>query len=210
MRIAAEIDPRPTWKERRKEELRGELIATALRMFEERGCEAPSVDEIAAGTGVAKGTFYLYFKTKAEIVRAIIEDGLDDLEARTASAIAASQEDASQALKAVIRRQTEFFGERRSMAALLLGGREPAQSQLPPEARAEVRDRCRAVMPQTYERLIRMAMLGRRYREVDARLAAQAIYGVLAELAYGVSQAGRPAGELAEAAMELVEKGLAA
>lgn len=44
---------------------RDALLDAAERLFRERGFAATSVDAIVAAAGVAKGTFYLYFKSKA-------------------------------------------------------------------------------------------------------------------------------------------------
>lgn len=44
------------------------IIASAARLFREKGVRAVSIDEIVQGAGVAKGTFYLYFKTKDDLL----------------------------------------------------------------------------------------------------------------------------------------------
>jgi AcrR family transcriptional regulator/protoporphyrinogen oxidase len=50
---------------RRKRE---HVVRTALKLFNEKGYENVSVDEIIAATGTSKGTFYHYFRGKEEIV----------------------------------------------------------------------------------------------------------------------------------------------
>ena len=47
------------------------LTDAALRLMSERGINATSVSEIATAAELANGTFYLYFKDKAEIVAAV-------------------------------------------------------------------------------------------------------------------------------------------
>jgi AcrR family transcriptional regulator len=42
-------------------------------MFAERGVANTSVDDIVEAAGVAKGTFYLYFKTRDDVVNAVAE-----------------------------------------------------------------------------------------------------------------------------------------
>jgi AcrR family transcriptional regulator len=49
---------------------RAELAAVALKLWAEQGFDQTSVAEIAAATGVSKGTFYLYFDSKG----ALLED----------------------------------------------------------------------------------------------------------------------------------------
>lgn len=43
------------------------LFDTAFKLFTEKGIKNTSVDEISSSAGVAKGTFYLYFKDKYEL-----------------------------------------------------------------------------------------------------------------------------------------------
>jgi AcrR family transcriptional regulator len=47
---------------------RRELIATAKRLFVDRGYAQTSVASIVRETGVAQGTFYLYFKSKQAVL----------------------------------------------------------------------------------------------------------------------------------------------
>ncbi|WP_161630970.1 TetR/AcrR family transcriptional regulator [Niveispirillum irakense] len=44
------------------------IIASAARLFREKGVRAVSIDEIVQASGIAKGTFYLYFKTKDDLL----------------------------------------------------------------------------------------------------------------------------------------------
>ena len=52
---------------------RSRLTDAALKLMSERGINATSVSEIAAAAQLANGTFYLYFKDKAEIVAAVCQ-----------------------------------------------------------------------------------------------------------------------------------------
>lgn len=54
-----------------KEEKRCDIALSAIELFCEKGIQHTSIDEIAKSAGVAKGTIYLYFKNKEEIVFAI-------------------------------------------------------------------------------------------------------------------------------------------
>jgi len=50
---------------------RDELMAAAQALFLAQGYHATSVDAIVRRAGVAKGTFYLYFKTKDDVLLAL-------------------------------------------------------------------------------------------------------------------------------------------
>jgi AcrR family transcriptional regulator len=62
-----------------------EILAAARKLLEQRGPEAMTMEEIAAAAGVAKGTVYLYFQSKDDLIQALIarvgENILRDLEA---------------------------------------------------------------------------------------------------------------------------------
>lgn len=44
------------------------ILSVAIRIFAEHGYERVKVNDITEGAGIAKGTFYLYFKTKQELL----------------------------------------------------------------------------------------------------------------------------------------------
>jgi AcrR family transcriptional regulator len=61
-----------------------EILAAARQLLEQRGLEAMTMEEIAAVAGVAKGTLYLYFQSKDDLIQALItlvgENILKDVE----------------------------------------------------------------------------------------------------------------------------------
>jgi len=61
--------------ERRKKE----LLETAEKMFYSKGFENTSVKEITDAMGVAKGTFYYYFSSKDELLTALAEYRLNEM-----------------------------------------------------------------------------------------------------------------------------------
>ncbi|MBM4300607.1 MAG: TetR/AcrR family transcriptional regulator [Deltaproteobacteria bacterium] len=62
-----------------------EILAAARQLLEERGLEVMTMEEIAAAAGVAKGTLYLYFQSKDDLILALItqvgKNLLQDVEA---------------------------------------------------------------------------------------------------------------------------------
>jgi AcrR family transcriptional regulator len=63
----------PRWR-RRSEARPGEIVRAALDVFVEKGFAAARMDEIAKRAGVTKGTVYLYFPSKEDLFRAVVED----------------------------------------------------------------------------------------------------------------------------------------
>ena len=63
--------------ERREEylqERREQILDAATQVFGKKGFEGTNVADIAEATGIAKGTVYLYFKSKEEIFSAILSE----------------------------------------------------------------------------------------------------------------------------------------
>lgn len=52
---------------------REELIDAAEALFEEKGYDETSVSDIVHKVGVAQGTFYLYFRSKDEVLEAFVD-----------------------------------------------------------------------------------------------------------------------------------------
>ncbi len=65
--------PRLSSNNAKRARTRAQLTDAALRLMSERGISATSVSEIAAEAELANGTFYLYFRDKAEIVAAVCQ-----------------------------------------------------------------------------------------------------------------------------------------
>ena len=67
---------RPTKKDVVSEFRRSEILDAARRVFAGRGFAAATMDDIAREAGIAKGTIYLYYRSKAEVYRAAAVEGL--------------------------------------------------------------------------------------------------------------------------------------
>jgi len=67
---------------------REQLLVAAEALILERGLRALTVDEVTVRAGVAKGTFYLYFRAKREVLDALRERYVQRLCDRHAAALA--------------------------------------------------------------------------------------------------------------------------
>lgn len=56
--------------------LRAALIAVSARLFREKGYDNTTVRDIAAAAGVQAGSWFYHFKSKQEILQAVIEQGM--------------------------------------------------------------------------------------------------------------------------------------
>jgi AcrR family transcriptional regulator len=66
-------------REAAKQETRAALISAALAEFAERGFDAPSLDAICRRAGFTRGAFYVHFKSREELVVAVMESVLTRL-----------------------------------------------------------------------------------------------------------------------------------
>ncbi len=81
-----------TRRERRIAARRQQILDAAARIFAEKGLEGATTKEIADAADIAEGTLYNYFKSKNDLVIAIIEQ-LAQFEQRSAMMQAALDED---------------------------------------------------------------------------------------------------------------------
>jgi len=58
------------------------LIAVSARLFREKGFDNTTVRDIAAAAGVQAGSWFYHFKSKQDILQAVIEEGMQQALAR--------------------------------------------------------------------------------------------------------------------------------
>lgn len=68
--------------ERAKQERRRQILAAAKAVFAEAGYHGASIHAIIERAEIARGTFYLYFASKAAVFDSILDQALADLRAR--------------------------------------------------------------------------------------------------------------------------------
>ncbi|WP_140636849.1 TetR/AcrR family transcriptional regulator [Methylibium rhizosphaerae] len=73
------MSPAQPQRQRRKEARPQELLDAALGLFVEKGFAATRSEEVAARAGVSKGTLYLYYPSKEELLKAVVRENLSGL-----------------------------------------------------------------------------------------------------------------------------------
>ena len=81
---------------------RGQLLRESARLFREKGYDATSVRDIAAATGLQSGSWVYHFRTKQDILAAVMEEGLQQALARI-EAIAAGKLSPREQFRALLR-----------------------------------------------------------------------------------------------------------
>ena len=78
-------------KEKQRQEREELILQAAEEVLVEKGYYETSVDEIAAKVGIAKGTVYLHFPSKEDLVVAILQSSAREVVELVESAISAAQ-----------------------------------------------------------------------------------------------------------------------
>jgi AcrR family transcriptional regulator len=76
--VAEPLDP----AERAKLERRRQILTAAKTVFAEAGYHGASINAIIERAQIARGTFYLYFESKAAVFDSILDQALSDLRTR--------------------------------------------------------------------------------------------------------------------------------
>ncbi len=81
---------------------REEILLAAEKLFERDGYIKTSVEAIIKEVGIAKGTLYYYFKSKQDILHALVENIANDVEAYFKSIVESKNISAIEKLKLMI------------------------------------------------------------------------------------------------------------
>jgi AcrR family transcriptional regulator len=68
----------------RKDERRSQILQAAIGCFAEKGYHLTTMDDIVAASGLSKGSIYWYYKSKKEILVAILEASFAEMAEATA------------------------------------------------------------------------------------------------------------------------------
>ena len=99
---------RPSKRDVVAEFRRSEILDAARRVFAHRGFANATVDEIAREAGIAKGTIYLYYKSKGDVYAAAAREGLLELHDQMVSNVRGAVT-AFDKVRAFIETKTKYF-----------------------------------------------------------------------------------------------------
>ncbi|QYO63930.1 TetR/AcrR family transcriptional regulator [Leptolyngbya sp. 7M] len=69
----------PAENDRIRRETMERILATSLRLFCEKGYYATSIEDIAKQAQISKGLLYHYFRSKEEVLSALVDRRIDDV-----------------------------------------------------------------------------------------------------------------------------------
>ncbi len=125
------MEPRSIAQDRARQ-----ILEAAYRAFARDGYHHTTMDKIAQRVGVTKGTLYLYYKSKADLFVAVLEDRLRNLERRIQRAIDTAHTPQA-AVERIAHELATYFRRERNFHSVFVHSYVP----LPPEVRKRIRQR---------------------------------------------------------------------
>jgi AcrR family transcriptional regulator len=98
---------------------RAAILAAARHVFAANGFGDTTIDEIAQAAGIAKGTVYLYFRSKRELYRAALTSGISELTSIVAVRVAEART-LEQKVRAYVEARAGYFDTHREFFKLYL------------------------------------------------------------------------------------------
>src|SRR3954452_22573034 len=77
----------PTRKEVLSEFRRAGILRAARKVFARHGYDGATMDDVAEACSIAKGTLYLYFKSKRQIYHGVLKEDLESLREESGRAV---------------------------------------------------------------------------------------------------------------------------
>lgn len=162
------------------------LLQAATMIFAEKGYRSSSVDEIVEKADVAKGTFYYHFKSKEDLFLSLIDAGIEKLSGQMI-AEAEKFHNPIQKVEAVIASQYKFFNNNQDICQMLLSEIWHTESKW---KQFYVTKRNHYIL--AMEQSIKSGQENNLFdSKIDARVAAVAIFGMVATSALDHATAGK-------------------
>ncbi|AOR65824.1 TetR/AcrR family transcriptional regulator [Pectobacterium wasabiae] len=182
------------------EETRATLLATARKVFSERGYADTSMDDLTAQASLTRGALYHHFGDKKGLLAAVVEQIDAEMDERL-QAISDTAEDDWEGFCCRCRAYLEMALEPEIQRIVLRDARAALGGASPDSQR-----HCVESMQRLIDNLIRQGAVA----EADPQALASLIYGSLAEAAFWIAEGEDGSARLAQgvAALELLLRGL--
>ncbi|MBX4258442.1 TetR/AcrR family transcriptional regulator [Clostridium estertheticum] len=178
------------------------IFLSAVKVFSSNGYEGATMDEIAISAGVAKGTLYYHFRSKEEIFKYIISEGMKLVQDEI-SAVSNNSDTALGRLKSVfkvqimiVHRNKDFF----KVIASQIWGKELRQFELRNKIESYIND---------MEGLIDDAIKSNQIKKGNSRLMAYSFIGsICSSSIYEISNSDGDMDNSVESMMEYILNGI--
>ncbi len=153
-----------------------EILDAALAVFTDKGFEVARVEDIAAAAKLSKGAVYLYFDSKEELLRGLIEREIAPIASRLAALANAGTADPKAAVRLIISTATQLLDNPRIFATpRLVLSVAPRFKEIAAFYRRRVVDEAIGAISVLH----RAGVAGGVFRDIDSEAVARMIMGPL-------------------------------
>ncbi len=85
-----------------------DIVATAARLFKEKGYRATTLEDIAAAVGMLKGSLYYYIRSKEELLYLVVRDPIREVYSELEAIVAADLPFTEKIARAIANHMTVF------------------------------------------------------------------------------------------------------
>jgi AcrR family transcriptional regulator len=188
----------------RRELVRQELLTKAAEVFEKKGYGQATILDVAQAMELSRSALYHYFKSKEEILEALVEEHAEAAAQKVEQRVAGKASSTVEQLRDLLSNQIH--------GRMTGGARVRVLDQLAAEMSGPIKQKfehARRRILDIYTRIIQRGIDAGELRPVDARTAALAILGVASWTSWWYSPQGRKSPEeLAEALIDIALHGI--
>ena len=164
-------------KERKKLRRHQQILEAAYKVFQETGYSAATMDMIAESADLAKGTIYIYFKSKEELYFSLLVNGLDIL-IELLENMAANNHPQEKILEETARTLLHFYTEYKDYFRIfLVTQQEDIQNKLSDELAHEINSRA-AIMLKILDEHVKLLIGNGDFKSIEPRLITNILWGV--------------------------------
>jgi AcrR family transcriptional regulator len=187
------------------EERRRDILDAAGRVLAKKGIVGTTVEDVTAAAGVAKGTFYLYFQSKDQVVAALRDRFVEESLAHANELLArVGHEDWLALIDTTVEAVIDFHLERQDTVRIFWGQGATPETQ-------DVLDACEARLVEMFAWGIRAGVEAKTFSASDPEATARMLFHAIDGLLVHAILSGSPDRDrLVAAATELCRKALTA
>ena len=191
----------PSQKRIRRKSRKEEIIKAASNLFSQKSYHDVTMDQIAGEVGVAKGTIYLYFKSKENLYLGILEHTFEAIESILEKEIA-KEDPAPLKLKKILRLIFQFYFQNMDVLRILTRD----ETRLIRE-HFEFTEHWRHRRIKLYRKVLEKGIKEGLFRSANTELMALIIFGLVGSVMF-FYPTDKTAGEIAEEVFSMISEGI--
>lgn len=183
---------------------RDQILRHAKALFARKGYHDTSIADIISDAGIARGTFYLYFKSKRDVFGALLDILLHELDVRVKPVVLGpAQPSPVDQVRANVRRVLELVGEEPEYLRIVLH-HGTALDRQSVQALSRLYDRLHRMIEKSLVLGQRMGLV----RRCDTAVASDCILGTVKEVVQRLAMKGVKSSDPDAIAEQIVQFGL--